>query len=155
MPSLIFTPELLQGELLLAVTPGRETVPSWTIAIKGEASGIEKVKAYSVLLSFSVPDSVTSTDSVTFASSITDTGAIADTDFDSGLVEILLSKAAPVELKSKTPHNTAVNSAVKQIFIIPLTFFNSLLILINPYSLFKYGVKVLIVLLVFFSAIFP
>lgn len=137
MPSLIFTPELLQGELLRAVTPGRETVPSWTIAIKGEASGIEKVKAYSVSLSFS----------------ITVTGSNAG--FDSSLADLLLSEVAPVELKSKTPHNTAVNSAVKQIFIIPLTFFNSLLILINPYSLFKCGAKVIIVLMVLFSAIFP
>lgn len=137
MPSLIFTPELLQGELLRAVTPGRETVPSWTIAIKGEASGIEKVKAYSVSLSFS----------------ITVTGSKAG--FDSSLADLLLSEVAPVELKSKTPHNTAVNSAVKQIFIIPLTFFNSLLILINPYSLFKCGAKVIIVLMVLFSAIFP
>lgn len=137
MPSLIFTPELLQGELLRAVTPGRETVPSWTIAIKGEASGIEKVKAYSVSLSFS----------------ITVTGSNAG--FDSSLANLLLSEVAPVELKSKTPHNTAVNSAVKQIFIIPLTFFNSLLILINPYSLFKCGAKVIIVLMVLFSAIFP
>jgi hypothetical protein len=137
LPSLIFTPELLQGELLRAVTPGRETVPSWTIAIKGEASGIEKVKAYSVSLSFS----------------ITVTGSKAG--FDSSLADLLLSEVAPVELKSKTPHNTAVNSAVKQIFIIPLTFFNSLLILINPYSLFKCGAKVIIVLMVLFSAIFP
>lgn len=137
----MLTPELLQGELLRAVIPGRETVPSWTIAIKGEASGIEKEKAYSVSLSF------------TAASSIPDTDSIAG--FDSSLADLLLSEAAPEELKSKTPHNTAVNSAVKQIFIIPLTFFNSLLILINPYSLFKCGAKIIIVLMVLFSAIFP